>query len=61
MDRLEDNRKILQVLSKLVEENPELRFGQMLINAMHPKKIEDMFYVESSDLLKELLNEKILL
>ena len=30
--RLEYNRQILKELTKLVEENPDMRFGQLLIN-----------------------------
>ena len=30
MNRLEDNKELLKILTKLINKNPDLRFGQLL-------------------------------
>ena len=59
-DRLKYNRKIISRLSELVEENPDLRFGQILENKMY-KSIEigerllsTEFYTESKNLYERI-------
>lgn len=64
--RLEINRRLIEILSRLVENNPDQRFGQLLRNNMFVKEIrpanpttthidwENEFYLESKDLLKRV-------
>lgn len=47
MTRLEANREIIKVLSELVEQNPDLRIGQLLTNID--------FYEESETTLSSLI------
>lgn len=58
--RQESNYKILLILSKIVEEFPDLRFQQILQNidlASNDKK--DLYYEESVDTLKTIMNNEI--
>lgn len=61
--RKESNQEIIRILSKIVDENPDLRFGQILgcfvieyeydkINGVYATK--DPFYEESVDTLKRV-------
>lgn len=70
LKRKESNQEIIRILSKIVDENPDLRFGQILgcyvieyeydkVNEVYTTK--DPFYEESVDTLKRLktiINEK---
>jgi len=55
--RLHYNKKILEILAQKIEENPELRFGQLLATlniiqyrpANSRMNVIDPFYVESKD------------
>lgn len=55
--RFEANQKLLQYLEKCVNENPDLRFGQILIgfNFISPDS-QKTFYEESIDILKRVEN-----
>lgn len=58
MNRLESNKKILSILKEKVEEYPDLRFIQLLMN-LDVIDHEDRFYEESNITLKRLeKNEK---
>ena len=55
MARLDDNKKILRILGKLIDENPDQRFGQIIANYIFPfYREEDMFFEESSKTLEKL-------
>lgn len=59
MNRQEANRLILQRISELIEEHPDLRFHQILFTAnllrIDPQGyVEDDFYLESVEALKNL-------
>lgn len=56
MTRLEANRKIIEKLAELVEEFPEQRFGQILINHGIIDTGEDLFYQTSDETLEKLQN-----
>ena len=48
MNRLENNRVILEKLGKLIETYPDQRFGQLIANYIFPKyREEDIFWEES--------------
>ena len=48
MNRLENNRVILEKLSKLIETYPDERFGQLIAIFIFPKyREEDIFWEES--------------
>lgn len=57
--RESSNKELLRILAKLVDDNPELRLGQILFNYQFVKwentndgvKIHDPFYEESVDTL----------
>jgi hypothetical protein len=63
MNRQDANRKILEKIAKLVDENPELRFGQILfilginenivVDDGHSYCVDE-FYTESVDLLNRM-------
>lgn len=61
-NRHRDNRKIIELLSTIVETYPDLRFGQILFNYKfinwgstdNGVKICDPFYEESADTLKRV-------
>ena len=67
--RQESNREIIRLLSEMVEQHAEQRFGQLLINfgvlqlemteteqpAHEKPRVSDPFYEESSATLKRLL------
>ena len=55
-NRLEENRKILELLRVLVEQAPDLRFGQILINYVIPKDCKDYFYTEGDVFIHEMYN-----
>ena len=49
MARQDDNRKILRILGKLIDEHPDERFGQIIANYMFPfYREEDIFFEEAS-------------
>jgi hypothetical protein len=67
--RLEANKRLLEILNRLVENNPDQRFSQILRNNSFVRetrpvkaeigvqldiKWENEFYIESSDLLKRV-------
>lgn len=59
MTRYEANKKIIKILSATAENNPDLRFIQILwqlgiINLYNGWLIEDRFYEESEQTLKKL-------
>lgn len=54
MTRLEANRKIIQILEKLVEGLPDWRFQQILFNTGLYEPGQDRFYEESSKTLNNL-------
>jgi hypothetical protein len=65
-DRLKCNKKLVKLLNKLVNENPELRFGQILDNwnfvqresfdgeDIYIRYWEDEFSTESAAILKRV-------
>lgn len=58
--RQESNYKILLILSKIVEEFPDLRFQQILQNIdLTSNDKKDLYYEESVDTLKTIMNNEI--
>lgn len=53
MNRLETNKKILNILTMLIEEYPEQRFVQLLVNFAGIKD-EHSYYIESDETLNTL-------
>ena len=67
MTRQEYNRVIISILSKMVEEYPDLRFGQILVNSNALKGttdaygnfvVLDPFYEEPNKTLERMSNNK---
>ena len=66
MNRQEYNRKIISKLTELVEKYPDLRFGQLLVNAdiiiykndYDEMAIENPFYEESELTWKRMRDNK---
>lgn len=55
MARQDDNRKILRILGKIIDEHPDERFGQIIANYIFPfYQEEDIFFEESSKTLEKL-------
>lgn len=55
MARLDDNKKIIRILDKLIDEYPDQRFGQLITNYIFPfYREEDIFFEESSKTLEKL-------
>lgn len=55
MARIDDNRKILRILDKFIDEYPDQRFGQLIANYIFPfYREEDIFFEESSKTLEKL-------
>lgn len=55
MARLDDNKKIIRILDKLIDEYPDQRFGQLIANYIFPfYREEDIFFEESSKTLEKL-------
>ena len=55
MARQDDNRKILRILDKLIDEYPDQRFGQLISNYIFPfYREEDIFFEESSKTLEKI-------
>ena len=55
MARLDDNKKILRILGKLIDEYPDQRFGQLIANYIFPfYREEDIFFEESSKTLEKI-------
>ena len=55
MARQDDNRKILKILDKLIDEYTDQRFGQLIANYVFPfYREEDIFFQESSNTLKNI-------
>ena len=55
--RFEANQKLLQHLEKCINENPDLRFGQILIGFdFISQDSQKTFYEESVDILKRVEN-----
>jgi len=54
MDRLDYNRKILEIISEITEMYPDLRFHQVL-SLLNMEKIPDRFYEESEVTYKLLV------
>lgn len=57
MSRLSDNQKILEILKEKVEEYPDLRFIQLLMN-LNVIDHEDRFYEESNITLKRIMDNE---
>lgn len=59
MTRQEGNKKLLEILAKKLEENPDLRFIQTLwgLNIIDSDVIIDRFFEEPSETLKRIKNE----
>lgn len=58
--RQESNYKILLILSKIAEEFPDLRFQQILQNIdLTSNDKKDLYYEESVDTLKTIMNNEI--
>ena len=58
--RQESNYKILLILSKIMEEFPDLRFQQILQNIdLTSNDKKDLYYEESVDTLKTIMNNEI--
>ena len=60
MTRQEANKKILEKLTRMVEEHPDWRFGQILMNSnvlirIDFGKVLDPFYDESTETLENML------
>ena len=60
MTRQEANKKILEKLTRMVEEHPDWRFGQILMNAnvllrIDFGKVRDPFYDESTETLENMI------
>jgi len=66
MERQEANRKLIRKLLTLVEEHPELRFGQILQSfyfvkpdtSVYPFSWKDEFYLESKELVRRVYQER---
>lgn len=66
MERQKYNKLILEILSKLVEKYPDLRFGQILVNSeivqvtatSEGVKCQDPFYEEPEVTLERMKNNK---
>ena len=66
MERQEYNRSILSILEKAVEEYPNLRFGQILVNlgiinvvpTYYGSVCEDPFYEEPERMIERMINNK---
>lgn len=57
--RKESNLEILEKIKELVERFPEQRFGQIIANYVFPEYMsKDIFYEESVDTLKSMLEEE---
>lgn len=57
MARLDDNKKILRELGKLIDEYPDQRFGQLIANYIFPYyRQRDIFFEESSKTLENIEN-----
>ena len=54
MDRLEANRKILEVVSRAVEDFPDWRFHQILQNLGVEQPAIDQWYEESVETLRNI-------
>lgn len=55
MARIDDNKKIIRILDKLIDEYPDQRFGQLIANYIFPfYREEDIFFEESSKTLEKL-------
>lgn len=53
-NRLQDNKIILDLLSKLVEMYPDQRFGQILSNYVIPVDVTDIFFPEGTVYINEM-------
>ena len=53
-NRLENNREIIKILSKIVEAYPDWRFQQILFNLNIVTMGEDRFYEEPDETLKKM-------
>lgn len=57
--RKESNLEILEKIKELIERFPEQRFGQIIANYVFPEYMsKDIFYEESVDTLKSMLEEE---
>lgn len=57
MKRQDDNRKILELVSKAVEEFPDWRFHQILQNLGIEQPFNDQWYEESCVTLRNIRKE----
>ena len=53
MKRLDDNKKLLEILLKIVEDNPDLRLNQILLSYDFVDPYDD-FYTEPGKILKRV-------
>ena len=59
MNRLENNRVILEELGKLIETYPDQRFGQLIANYIFPRYREvDIFWEESEVTARRLMEKQ---
>lgn len=63
MNRLQENQTIIEIISQHAQDNPDMRFIQLLwslgiINTQNDWLIEDRFNEESKDTLKKLKQMK---
>lgn len=57
MARIDDNKKIIRILDKLIDEYPDQRFGQLIANYIFPYyRQRDIFFKESSKTLENIEN-----
>lgn len=57
MARVDDNKKILRELGKLIDKYPDQRFGQLIANYIFPYyRQRDIFFEESSKTLENIEN-----
>lgn len=54
MTRLEANRELLKLISEYIKKNPDIRFGQALVNVGLIERPNDIFYIESEEHLKKV-------
>lgn len=60
MNRFETNKKILNILTMIIEEYPEQRFNQLLINFGAIKDVSGINYYIESDETLNILEESLL-
>ena len=56
--RIEENKKILEILKLYIEANPDIRFFQMLYN-LGITECEPLYNMESKKILEKMINEPL--